>query len=83
MIESLRSCPFCGGKAAVKQTAVQCMETNRDSARFDFVIECLNCHARAPGGNGYVSVNLARDGELNAWHNDRPSAVASWNQRAE
>lgn len=79
----MKDCPFCGGVAIFKQTAVQIMETNRDSVRFDFRIECVNCQATAPGAYGYVSANLSRDGELNVWHDDRATAEASWNMRAE
>lgn len=79
----LKPCPFCGGKAAIKQTSVQVMETNRDSTSFDFRIECLNCNATAPGAYGYISANLSRDGELNVWHDDRATAAASWNMRIE
>ena len=79
----MENCPFCGGRAVFKQTAVQIMETNTDSVRFDFRIECVNCHATAPGAYGYISANLSRDGKLNVWHDDRITAEVSWNMRAE
>lgn len=79
----LKDCPFCGGKAIIKQSRVQIMETNRDSVRFDFSIRCKNCDAIAPGAYGYIAANLSRDGNVNVWHDDRPSAVESWNRRAE
>lgn len=82
MIE-MDTCPFCGGKAIIKQGRTQIMETNRDSVRFGFSIVCANCNATAPEAYGYISVNLSRDGELNVWHDDRPSAINSWNRRAE
>ena len=79
----LKDCPFCGGKAIFKQLRVQIMETNRDSVRFDFSIVCVNCNATAPGAYGYIAANLSRDGEVNVWHDDRPSAAESWNRRAD
>lgn len=79
----LKDCPFCGGKAIIKQSRAQIMETNRDSVRFDFSVVCVNCNATAPGAYGYIAANLSRDGNVNVWHDDRPSAVESWNRRAE
>jgi Lar family restriction alleviation protein len=78
----LKPCPFCGGKAAVKQSGVEVMATNRDSVRFDFSIRCVNCNATAPGAYGYISANLSRTGDLNIWHDERHSAIESWNRRA-
>jgi Lar family restriction alleviation protein len=78
----LKDCPFCGGKAIFKQGRAQIMETNRDSVRFDFSIVCVNCNATAPGAYGYIAANLSRDGNVNVWHDDRPSAILSWNRRA-
>lgn len=78
----LKRCPFCGGKAVIQQTGVEIMETNRDSVRFDFRIVCVNCKATAPGAHGYISVNLSRTGDLNAWHDARGSAIEAWNRRA-
>lgn len=80
-MDNLKPCPFCGGKAVIQQTGVKIMETNRDSVRFDFRIVCINCKATAPGAYGYISANLSRDGDVNVWHDDRPSAVGSWNRR--
>lgn len=78
----LKPCPFCGGKAVIQQSEIGIMETNRDSVRFDFSIRCINCKSTAPGANGYIAVKLARDGELNVWHDGRVSAIESWNRRA-
>ena len=79
----LKPCPFCGGKAAIKQSGIKIMETNRDSVKFDFSIRCVNCNATAPGAYGYISANLSRTGNLNVWHDERPSAIESWNRRAD
>ena len=79
----LDKCPFCGGKAGFKQSGIKIMETNRDSVRFDFSIRCINCNATAPDAYGYIAANLSRNGEVNVWHDDRPSAMESWNRRAE
>lgn len=81
-MEELKPCPFCGGKAAIKQSGIEIMETNRDSVRVDFSIRCVNCNATAPGAYGYISVNLSRTGDLNVWHDDRASAAETWNRRA-
>jgi len=78
----LKPCPFCGGKAAIKQSGIEVMATNRDSVRFDFSIRCVNCNATAPGAYGYISANLSRTGDLNIWHDERPSAIEAWNRRA-
>ena len=78
----LKPCPFCGGKAAIKQSGIEVMETNRDSVSFDFSIRCVNCYATAPGAYGYISANLSETG-LNVWHDDRPSAIEAWNRRAQ
>jgi len=82
-MDELKPCPFCGGKAIIKQERAQIMETNRDSARFDFSVVCVNCNAKAPGAFGYIAANLSRDGYVNVWHDDRPSAILSWNRRAD
>ena len=79
----LKPCPFCGGKAVIQQTGVEIMETNRDSVRFDFSVVCVNCNATAPGAYGHISANLSRDGDVNVWHDDRPSTILSWNRRAD
>jgi len=81
-MEELKPCPFCGGKAAVKQSGVEVMATNRDSVRFDFSIRCIKCNATAPGAYGYVSANLSRTGDFNTWYDGRPSAIEAWNRRA-
>jgi Lar family restriction alleviation protein len=78
----LKHCPFCGGIAAIKQSGIDVMTTHRDSVRFDFSIRCENCKATAPGAYGYISANLSSSGDLNVWHDDRPSAAESWNRRA-
>lgn len=79
----LKPCPFCGGKAIIKQTYVSVMETNRDSVSFDIEIRCVKCNATAPGAYGYISANLSSSGDLNVWHDDRASAIESWNRRAD
>lgn len=81
----LKPCPFCGGKAAFKQSGIEVMETHRDSVRIDFSIRCVNCNATAPRACGYISANLSGNGlnVLNVWHDDRPSAIEEWNRRAE
>lgn len=78
----LKPCPFCGGKAAIKQRGIEVMATNRDSVRFDFSIRCVNCNATAPEAYGYISANLSGTGNLNVWHDERPSAIEAWNRRA-
>ena len=78
----LKPCPFCGGGAAIKQTGIEVMETNRDSVRFDFSIRCVKCNATAPGAHGFISAKLSRSGDLNVWHDERPDAIESWNRRA-
>ena len=82
-MERLKPCPFCGGGAVIKQTGIEVMQTNRDSVSFNFRIRCKNCDATAPGAQGYISANLSKDGVLNVWHDDRPSAILSWNRRAD
>ena len=79
----LKPCPFCGGKAKIDQTGVRVMETNHDSVSFDFSIKCAKCNATAPFAYGYISANLSLNGELNVWHDDRPSAIEAWNRRAQ
>ena len=79
----LKPCPFCGGKAIVEEERAEIMETNRDSVRFNFSIRCCKCRATAPFAHGYVAANLSETGELNAWHDDRPSASEAWNRRVK
>lgn len=80
MIE-LKSCPFCGGKAKIEQTAYGTTEHN--SCKLSFEIRCRQCGATAPKADGYIVVNLSTYGELNIWHDDRGKAVAAWNRRAD
>lgn len=77
----LKHCPFCGGKAKVEQTSCGIMETNRGSAMFNFSIRCRKCKATAPYAYGCIAANLSETGELNVWHDDRPSAIEAWNRR--
>lgn len=81
MSVELKPCPFCGGKARIKQTAYG--TTNNDSCKLSFLIECSKCGATAPNSYGYISVNLSDNGELNAWHDDRAKAISEWNRRAD
>ena len=74
----LKPCPFCGGKAKIEKTS---RGTNGDSCQLSFSIRCVKCGATAPGAYGYISINLAGDGELNLWHDDRSSATEAWNRR--
>lgn len=75
----LKPCPFCGGEAIISQTASGMMEMA--SCQLSFSIQCIKCRATAPGADGYVAVNLARDGLLNIWHDDREKAIKAWNRR--
>ena len=80
MIE-LKNCPFCGGEAYVDQT-----ETGKHdlaSVGIRFTIRCKKCHSTACEANGYMAMNLSKDGELNIWHNDLEKAAEAWNRRAK
>ena len=80
MIEELKPCPFCGGRAIVVQTTYG---TSDGSARLGFEIRCVRCSAKAPSSHGMVLVKLDDNGELRAWKDDRIEAMAAWNRRAD
>ena len=78
-MDNLESCPFCGGEAKIAQTGYGTLSSN--SAKLMFQIRCAKCGATAPGACGYIAINLSVAGELNPWHDDRPSAIEAWNRR--
>lgn len=80
MVEQLETCPFCGGKAKFIQSAYG--TTERESARLSFKIVCEDCGASYPYACGYIAMNLSSDGNINIWHDERESAIAAWNRRA-
>lgn len=79
---NLAPCPFCGGAARIEAGKAEPVYSNPNSAQFNFSIRCRKCGATAPHAYGHISLNIGYDGELNVWHDDRPTAVAEWNRRA-
>lgn len=77
----LKICPFCGGKAKIVQTGYG-TTMGDGSCRLAFAVQCTKCEATAPSASGYIAINLGCDGDLNPWHDDRPSAIEAWNRRA-
>lgn len=75
----LKPCPFCGGEVIFSQTSYGASE---GSVNLAFSIRCKKCDATAPNSYGKVYINLAKDGTLNVWGDDRPKAAESWNRRA-
>lgn len=78
MIE-LKPCPFCGGEATIEQTSHGTTELS--SCKLSFLIRCSKCGATAPNSYGYIAINLAQNGELNQWRDDRAEAAKAWNRR--
>jgi len=75
----LKPCPFCGGKAHIKQT--QHGTTDRSSVYLGFRIECAKCDTTALKAYGSISINLDNEGQLNIWQDDREKAITTWNRR--
>ena len=72
---TLKSCPFCGGKA----------EFDTISARykthsFDFVIHCVKCGAMSPKTYQLV-IKLNSKGLIEFPTDERQAAVNDWNRR--
>lgn len=80
MIE-LKPCPFCGGKAVIQQT--DCGVFSSTAVRIGFRICCKRCDATASKSIGFLAANLMEDGSINIFIDDRETAIASWNRRAE
>lgn len=78
----LKPCPFCGGKAVVGVRSYGTYNTN-ESSLIGFEIRCEECNAARDGTYGEIYVRLLDTGELDAYKDDRETAIAAWNRRAE
>lgn len=77
----LKPCPFCGGKAIFKATALQ---KSGDNVGYDFNIECYGCGATLREARGIAYIKLQHDGSATVT-NDKSLEIAAraWNRRTE
>lgn len=77
----LKPCPFCGGKAIFKSTAIA---KGGDSVGYDFEVVCGACGATRREARGTAYIKLQYDGTTTVT-NGKSLEVAEreWNRRAE
>lgn len=78
----LKPCPFCGSRAVVKLRSYGTYNTNGASL-IRFEIRCEKCNATRDRAYGEVYIRLLDTWELDAYHDDRESAIEAWNGRAD
>ena len=74
----LKSCPFCGGKAAYI-TADNVSEHH--CVGFDFWVGCEDCKMVLPG-RYKIRFTFSEDGEPRILNDERSVAAEKWNKRA-
>ena len=77
----LKPCPFCGGKAIFKTTA---LHTSGDNIGYDFAISCFGCDATLRAARGTAYLKLQPDGSAIVTNGKALEIAArEWNRRAE
>lgn len=71
--QTLRSCPFCGGEARL----VSDYSSEHDQTRWNLWHECDGFDGES---NGYSPL---RPWFETPWYEDRDTAIAAWNRRAD
>lgn len=76
--ESLKPCPFCGGKAIFR--IERAMETDVKDAKFLFSIRCDKCGVSSPRFYSVIC-RVDNKGNFKALSDERQKAIADWNRR--
>lgn len=76
--ETLKPCPFCGGKAEFSINRVR--ETDMKDADFLFIIQCSKCKISLPRFYR-VTCRVGSQGDFEALSDERRKAIADWNRR--
>ena len=77
MIEKLKKCPFCGGKAVFTTNSYY---SSHHWIGFRFGIECEDCGAKLPK-EYKEEFSFTEDGKINPLHDERGQAINDWNKR--
>jgi Lar family restriction alleviation protein len=73
-METLRPCPFCGGKAKINSQTY----ANSNDVGFRFDIICLNCGAKL-NKSYIVKIRMIASGEIDICEDARQKAIDRWN----
>lgn len=76
--ESLKPCPFCGGKAIF--CIERAMDTDVKYAKFLFSIRCDKCGVSSPRLYSVIC-RVDDKGNFEALSDERQKAIADWNRR--
>ena len=76
--ESLKPCPFCGGKAIFR--IERAMDTDVKYAKFLFSIRCDKCGVSSPRLYSVIC-RVDNKGSFEALSDERQKAIADWNRR--
>jgi Lar family restriction alleviation protein len=74
-METLRPCPFCGGKA---RFTVRTYDRTSKNIGFCFNIECLSCGVHFPS-DYIVRICMNASGEIDIREDERQKAIDMWN----
>ena len=78
MSNTLKPCPFCGGKVHFRNTSTL---FGNGLYGFEFTIQCRACNIRLPK-QYCLKVKLDGDGNLEFNVDERDRAIADWNKRS-
>lgn len=79
--DSLRPCPFCGGRAQPIITSTTSGPGGADVGK-EFVIECSGCNLRSPKKYQYsISIDIEAESGIKVRKDERLKAITEWNTR--
>lgn len=78
MSESLKPCPFCGGKAMFLTTI---NKSSHSAVGVMFKIKCMKCGTELPKSYE-CEMYMDQDGGIRTVKDERTKATTDWNRRA-
>lgn len=78
VIDKLKHCPFCGGKA---KFLIKAYTQRENSLGYEFGICCSGCGKTTAKTNYAIEIKMAEDGEFKILTDERHLAEKEWNRR--